>query len=86
MVPTRSNAPIIASTEAAGTAPRPASPHSEMKWLWIRPLVDRPQMKKLPNSTQNTRSRRTPASTRNGVAADTRARAGACTGAAGSAP
>ncbi len=28
-----------------------------MKWVWIRPLVETPQMKKVPNSTQNTRVR-----------------------------
>src|SRR5476649_2269282 len=68
MVPTRSKAPIIASTEAAGTADKPASPHSEIKWVWIRPLVLKPQMKKVPNMIQNTRLPETLRSTWNGVA------------------
>ncbi|MNS75198.1 hypothetical protein D3C72_1087020 [compost metagenome] len=52
MVPTKSNAPIIASAEAAGTADMPKSAHRAMKWVWIRPLVDSPQIKNVPASSQ----------------------------------
>ena len=31
----------------------PKSPQSGTKWVWIRPLVLAPQMKKVKNSTQN---------------------------------
>ena len=86
MVPTKSNAPIIASTEAAGSAARPKSPHSEMKCVWIRPLVLRPQTKKVPNNTQNVRLPETPRSTWSGARNDGRGMAGATTGACGSAP
>ena len=68
MVPTKSKAPIIASTDAAGTAPMPLSPHSEMKCVCTRPLVLRPQMKKVPARIQKVRLVETSFSTRNGVA------------------
>src|SRR5471032_2804336 len=86
MVPTRSKAPIIASTEAAGTADKPASPHSEIKWVWIRPLVLKPQMKKVPNMIQNTRLPETLRSTWNGVAKVMCMGAAATMGCVGSAP
>ena len=66
IVPTKSNTPIIASTDAAGIAANPLSPHREMKCVWISPLVLRPQMKKLPKSSQNVRVRATLASTASG--------------------
>ena len=43
----KSNTPISASVEAAVTAPTSKSEHSAMKCVWIRPLVLRPQMKKV---------------------------------------
>ena len=52
MVPTKSNAPIMARTDAAGTAPIPLSPHSEMKCVCTSPLVLSPQMKKVPPRIQ----------------------------------
>ena len=70
MVPTRSKAPIIASTEAAGSGAMPKSPHRAMKWVWIRPLVLSPQIKKVPNSTQNTRFLSAPRSSRSGSRKD----------------
>src|SRR2546427_4763672 len=57
----------MASTDAAGTAPMPLSPHSEMKCVCTRPLVDRPQMKKVPASSQKVRLRAASASTLKGV-------------------
>lgn len=39
---------------AAVTGARPKSPQIEIQWVWIRPLVERPQTKKLPNRIQKT--------------------------------
>ena len=47
MVPMKSNTPIAASTPAAPTGATPKSPHSEIQCVWIRPLVLRPQTKKV---------------------------------------
>ena len=67
MVPTKSKAPIIASTDAAGTAPMALSPQSEMKCVCTSPLVLRPQMKKVPARIQKVRLDDASRSTRNGV-------------------
>ena len=51
--------PIIASVSAASTDGMPKSAHSEMKCVWMSPLVLSPQMKKVPASTQNVGLRQT---------------------------
>ena len=56
-MPRKSKPPISASTLAAVTAVMPKSWHSGMKCVPIRPLVDRPQTKKVKNSSQNVRVR-----------------------------
>ena len=67
-MPKKSKMPIIASIEAAVTDATPKSAQSEMKWVWIRPLVLNPQMKKVPASTQNAPLPETSRKTRNAVA------------------
>src|SRR5256885_1019952 len=57
----------MASTDAAGPAPRPLPPNREMKGVRTRPLVDRPQMKEVPASSQKVRLRAASASTLKGV-------------------
>ena len=51
-MPTKSKAPIIASTEAASTCGMPKSTQSGMKCVCTSPLVDSPQMKKVANRIQ----------------------------------
>ena len=67
-MPTRSNAPIIDSTDAAGTADRPLSLHSEMKCVCTSPLVLSPQTKNVPARIRNVRLCATSNSTVNGRA------------------
>src|SRR5262245_24528367 len=54
MVPTMSNMPIAANRLAAPTAGSPKPAQSGTKCDWISPLVLAPQMKNVPNKTQNT--------------------------------
>ena len=54
-MPTKSNAPIMASTDAACTSAMPKSLHSGMKCVWMSPFVDRPQTMKVANRIQKTR-------------------------------
>ena len=61
-MPTKSHAPIIASTLAAAVAVIPKSWQSGMKWVPTSPLVDSPQTKNVPNNSQNVR---VPADSRN---------------------
>ena len=56
-MPTKSNAPIIARAEAASTSGMPKSAQSEMKCVWINPLVLSPQIKKVANRIQNVEER-----------------------------
>jgi hypothetical protein len=53
MVPKKSNIPIKASVEAAATAPTSKSAHNAMKWVWMSPLVLRPQTKNVAARIQN---------------------------------
>ncbi|MNL43439.1 hypothetical protein D3C87_1659510 [compost metagenome] len=54
MVPKKSKMPITASVPAAVTAAIPKSPQMEIQCVWIRPLVESPQTKNVPKSTQKT--------------------------------
>ena len=45
---------MTASVPAAVTAAMPKSPQIEIQCVWMRPFVERPQTKNVPNSTQNT--------------------------------
>ncbi|MCY1330003.1 hypothetical protein D9M69_156240 [compost metagenome] len=79
----KSKAPIIASADAAGTGPMPKSPQSAMKCVWIRPLVLRPQIKKVPARTQKAWVRAASRNTTNGARSVSGAGgADGCTGAA----
>lgn len=52
-MPTTSKTPMTASREAAAWTGMWASCAAGMKWVWIRPLVEAPQMAKVPASSQN---------------------------------
>lgn len=53
MVPATSNTPMTASSEAAVVTGMPWSWAAGTKWVWIRPLVEAPQIAKVPASSQN---------------------------------
>ncbi|GAA3230114.1 hypothetical protein GCM10020256_43620 [Streptomyces thermocoprophilus] len=52
MVPTTSKTPMTASSEAAAVTGMPWSWAAGTKWVWMRPLVEAPQMAKVPASSQ----------------------------------
>ncbi len=52
-MPTTSNTPMTASREAAAVIGMPWSWDAGTKWVWIRPLVEAPQIAKVPASSQN---------------------------------
>src|ERR1700694_859946 len=56
-VPTTSKTPITASRLAAVTSAIPWSIEAGVRWVPIRPLVEAPQMKKLPARSQKSRER-----------------------------
>ena len=48
-----SNTPMSARYPAAVVEDTPWSWAADTKWVWMRPLVESPHMKKLPKSSQN---------------------------------
>lgn len=53
IVPTTSKIPMTASSDAAAVMGMPWSWEAGTKWVWIRPLVEAPQIAKVPASSQN---------------------------------
>ena len=52
-MPTTSKTPMTASSEAAAVMGMPWSWAAGTKWVWIRPLVEAPQIAKVPARSQN---------------------------------